>query len=110
MKVTPHSFLKKQKNHILFNIVNVVPSGPWILYASRHLLIHSANFLSFKTELRYTVFQGYPGSLEVKNPPANTGEIGHVVPFLGGEVPLEKEMATRSSILAWKNPMDGGAW
>ena len=23
---------------------------------------------------------------------------------------LEKEMATHSSILAWKNPMDGGAW
>ena len=28
---------------------------------------------------------------------------------LGQEVPLEKEMATHSSILAWKNPMDGGA-
>ena len=49
MKVTPHSFLKK--NHILFNIVNMVPRGPWILYASRHLWIHPANFLSFKTEL-----------------------------------------------------------
>ena len=23
---------------------------------------------------------------------------------------LEKEMATHSSILAWKNPMDRGAW
>ena len=23
---------------------------------------------------------------------------------------LEKEMATHSSILAWENPMDGGAW
>ena len=29
---------------------------------------------------------------------------------LGGEDPLEKEMATHSSILAWKNPMDTGAW
>ena len=29
---------------------------------------------------------------------------------LGGEDPLEKEMATHSSILAWRNPMDGGAW
>ena len=26
------------------------------------------------------------------------------------EDPLEKEMATHSSILAWKNPMDVGAW
>ena len=23
---------------------------------------------------------------------------------------LEKEMATHSGILAWKNPMDGGTW
>ena len=29
---------------------------------------------------------------------------------LGQENPLEKEMATHSSILAWKNPMDRGAW
>ena len=28
---------------------------------------------------------------------------------LGQEDPLEKEMAIHSSILAWKNPMDGGA-
>ena len=29
---------------------------------------------------------------------------------LGWEDPLEKEMATHSSTLTWKNPMDGGAW
>ena len=29
---------------------------------------------------------------------------------MGQEDPLEKEMAIHSSILAWKNPMDGGAW
>ena len=29
---------------------------------------------------------------------------------LDQEDPLEKEMATHSSTLAWKNPMDGGAW
>ena len=33
----------------------------------------------------------------------------HVQP-LDWEYPLEKAMATHSSILAWKNPMDGGAW
>ena len=26
------------------------------------------------------------------------------------EDPLEKEMATQSSLIAWKNPMDRGAW
>ena len=29
---------------------------------------------------------------------------------LGQEDPLEKDMATHSTILAWKNPMDQGAW
>ena len=28
---------------------------------------------------------------------------------LGQEDPLEKEMATHSSVLAWENPMDRGA-
>ena len=31
------------------------------------------------------------------------------VTSLGREDPLEKEMKTHSSFLAWKNPMDGGA-
>ena len=29
---------------------------------------------------------------------------------LGREDPLEEEMATHSSILAWRIPMDRGAW
>ena len=29
---------------------------------------------------------------------------------LGWDDPLEKEMATHSSILAWKNPTDRGTW
>ena len=37
----------------------------------------------------------------VKNPPAMQETL---VGFLGGEDPLEKEMATHSSILAWKIP------
>ena len=43
----------------------------------------------------------------VKNPPAMQ-QIW--VPSLGWEDPLEKEMATHSSILAWRIPMDRGAW
>ena len=30
--------------------------------------------------------------------------------FLGWEDPLEEGMAIQSSILAWRIPMDGGAW
>ena len=43
----------------------------------------------------------------VKNPPA-TQETW--VQFLGWEDPLEEGMATHSSILAWRIPMDRGAW
>ena len=32
------------------------------------------------------------------------------VPSLGQEDPLEEEIATHSSILAWENSMDRGAW
>ena len=38
----------------------------------------------------------------VKNPPANAGDAEMRVPSLGLEDPLEKEMVTHSSILAWK--------
>ena len=44
---------------------------------------------------------GFHGGSVVKNPPANAGD---KVPSLGQEDPLEKEMATHSSILAWEVP------
>ena len=43
----------------------------------------------------------------VKNPPAMWEPW---VLSLGGRDPLEKEMVTHSSILAWRTPMDRGAW
>ena len=43
----------------------------------------------------------------VKNLPAGQETL---VLSLGWEDPLEKEMATHSSILAWKNLMDRRAW
>ena len=43
----------------------------------------------------------------VKNLPA-MGETG--VQSLGQEDPLEEGMPTHSSILAWRIPMDRGAW
>ena len=38
----------------------------------------------------------------VKNPPSNAGDVGSI-PGLG-RLPLEREMATHSSILAWEIP------
>ena len=43
----------------------------------------------------------------VKSPPAMQESL---VQFLGREDPLEEAMATHSSILAWRIPMDRGAW
>ena len=43
----------------------------------------------------------------VKNPPAMQET---QVPSLGQEDPLEKEMATHFSFLAWRIPMDRGTW
>ena len=40
----------------------------------------------------------------VKNPPANVGDVGDTSSIPGWEDPLEKGMATRSSILAWEIP------
>ena len=42
----------------------------------------------------------------VKNLPANAGDIRDV----SQEDPLDEDMATHSIILAWRIPMDRGAW
>ena len=47
---------------------------------------------------------GFLGGSVVKNLPANAGHMGEVGSILGQEDPLEKGMATYSSILAWRNP------
>ena len=45
-----------------------------------------------------------PGGTVIKNPPAMQEMLETCVQFLDEEDPLEKEMATYSSILAWKIP------
>ena len=49
----------------------------------------------------------FPDGSAIKNPPVMQ-EVW--VRSLGQKDPLEKEMATQSSILAWRIPMNGGAW
>ena len=44
---------------------------------------------------------GFPGGSVVKNPPANAGDVGSI---RGQEDPLEKEMASSSSVLVWEIP------
>ena len=40
-------------------------------------------------------------ALVIRNPPTNAGDVKTEVQSLGWEDPLEKGMATHSSILAW---------
>ena len=47
----------------------------------------------------------FPGGSVVKNLPASAGDAKDVAQSLGWEDPLEKEMATHSSILAWRIPL-----
>ena len=54
-----------------------------------------------------SIFQVAP---VVKNPPANAGDIKNAGFSLGQEDPLEEGMATNSSILAWRIPMNQEAW
>ena len=44
---------------------------------------------------------GFPGGSAGKEPACNVGDLGSI-PGLGD--PLEKEMATHSSVLAWRVP------
>ena len=47
---------------------------------------------------------GFPGGSVVKNLPASVGDAGDSVRSLGWEDPLEEEMATHPSTLAWDIP------
>ena len=56
----------------------------------------------------YTLYYlDFPGSSAGKESTCNAGDPGSIP---GLEDPLEEGMATHSSILAWRSPMDRGAW
>ena len=48
--------------------------------------------------------------LVVKKPPANAGDVRDTGSIPVWEDPLEEGIALHSSILAWRSPMDRGAW
>ena len=53
------------------------------------------------------VFFSFQGGSDGKESSCNVGDLG-LIPGLGR--PLEEGMATHSNILAWRIPMDRGAW
>ena len=72
----------------------------FLLPFSLHLTIGKSNIMNTSITPR-----GFPGAQSVKNLPAGfAGDAGKAIRSLGQEDPLEKEMATDSSILAWEIP------
>ena len=69
-----------------------------------HLMANMSILCIFK------ISRDFPGGSAVKNPPAMQEPQETQVRSLGPEDPLEEEMATHSSILSWKIPMDRGTW
>ena len=72
--------------------VNISPSWGRLSFDFVYGILYHANCLQFPL-----CKMGFPGGSEVKAPACN---LGH----LGWEDSLEKEMATHSSILAWRIP------
>ena len=55
----------------------------------------------------HTHTEGFPGDSDGKESVCNAGDLGSI-PELGR--PPEEEMATHSSVFAWRTPMGRGAW
>ena len=54
--------------------------------------------------MKFTALKRLLSGSVVKNPPANAGDAGDLGSIPGHENPLEEEVATPSSILAWEIP------
>ena len=60
-----------------------------------------------RDRLSTPVFLGFTRGSNGKESTCNVGDLGSIPDW---EDPLEEGMATHSSILTWRNPMDRGAW
>ena len=58
----------------------------------------------------YFISLHFPCGANGKELACNAGDIKKWVRSLHGEGPLEQGMTTHSSVLAWRIPMDRGAW
>ena len=87
---------------VCFNSVILLLGSILKIYSTMHgkSYVHVCS-LSFIIDMYSTLSCGFPGGLDSKASARNAGD---PVRFLGQEDPLEKEMATHSSTLAWKIP------
>ena len=93
----------------IYRLLWVVGSFSWYwFFKSKNMHISPSVCAIFDFFYQYLiVFWASVVAQMVKNPPAMQ-ETG--VWSLGGEDPLEEGMATHTSILAWRIPMDRGVW
>ena len=106
--------------------VPCLSSDKWIMYTMKHysaikkneILPFTAMWMGLESiyawwnnrktnTIWYHLYVGFPGGSDGKESTGNAGDLG-LIPGL--ERPLEEGMATHSSILAWRIPMDRGAW
>ena len=90
--------------------LHLLPTPPWPLLTHKHLplsFILRGKSLAFYWVLFQISWVASLVAQTVKNPPARRETW---VWSLGWEDLLEEEMATHSSIPAWRIPMDRGAW
>ena len=82
--------------------------GVWQTYmlAYKYKYIYNNKYNDNLYLYHYRYRYGFPDGAVVKNPPANAEGATDVSSIPGLKDPLEQEMATCSSILAWKNVMD----
>ena len=90
----------------LKNVIDIVklPSGCWanFYFYHQHELLPNGSCRRENIEVwSLLIVRDFPGGSVGKNPPASAGDVGWSP---SREDPLEKEMATHSSILAWKIP------
>ena len=77
---------------------------------SSRLPSFSMHFWGTRTVAGSWTCVGFPMAQWVKSLPAMQETQETRVLSLSEKDPLEEEMATHCSILAWRNPMDRGAW
>ena len=86
------------------------PSQVWWLARKAHRIQGNTftYWFTAKDKVEDTDEQGFHGSPDGKESACNVGEQGLIPGLI--PPPLEEGMATHSSILAWRTPMDRGIW
>ena len=88
--------------HLEANEVQVPFPPSYLYFPWRILMMVSVSVWTALHSCHRYLLHAYPGGSVVKNLPAKAGDTGLI---LGEGNPLEREMATYSSILAWQIPL-----